>query len=351
MAVGLPLKTTYADGDVYAASDVNDTNGTINITAAPYAAGKNKIINGDFSVAQRGTTFTTSPNYTLDRWYYNNFGTSTNSSTVSRLTASPPTNFSYYCEVAAGAVTTTNLFMSYSMETVDAVRLQGQSVTVSFYYKLPTNFTNTWKAVGVYTTGTNQNLQGGVGTEIGTATTLTNTSSWTRTSFTFTVPSNATSLGINFYSLSNVVAAAKFHFTGVQLEQGSTMTNFQTATGTIQGELAACQRYYYRATFDAAGQRFGSGYATSTTNFRLMVPFPNTFRTRPTALEQSGAAGDYSVETAGTVTSCNVVPTFFTGNVNYGAVDMGVVSGLTTGNGGSTRNVNTSAYFGWSAEL
>jgi hypothetical protein len=30
MAVGLPLKTTYANGDVYSASDVNDTNGTIN---------------------------------------------------------------------------------------------------------------------------------------------------------------------------------------------------------------------------------------------------------------------------------------------------------------------------------
>jgi hypothetical protein len=31
MAVGLPLKTTYANGDVYSASDVNDTNGTINL--------------------------------------------------------------------------------------------------------------------------------------------------------------------------------------------------------------------------------------------------------------------------------------------------------------------------------
>jgi hypothetical protein len=31
MAVGLPLKTTYADGDVFSASDINDTNGTINL--------------------------------------------------------------------------------------------------------------------------------------------------------------------------------------------------------------------------------------------------------------------------------------------------------------------------------
>jgi hypothetical protein len=31
MAVGLPAKTTYADGDVFSASDINDTNGTLNL--------------------------------------------------------------------------------------------------------------------------------------------------------------------------------------------------------------------------------------------------------------------------------------------------------------------------------
>ena len=31
MAVGFPLKVTYANGDVYSASDVNDTNGTLNL--------------------------------------------------------------------------------------------------------------------------------------------------------------------------------------------------------------------------------------------------------------------------------------------------------------------------------
>ena len=31
MAVGFPLKVSYANGDVYSASDVNDTNGTVNL--------------------------------------------------------------------------------------------------------------------------------------------------------------------------------------------------------------------------------------------------------------------------------------------------------------------------------
>jgi hypothetical protein len=31
MAVGFPAKTTYANGDVFSASDINDTNGTLNL--------------------------------------------------------------------------------------------------------------------------------------------------------------------------------------------------------------------------------------------------------------------------------------------------------------------------------
>jgi hypothetical protein len=33
MAVGFPTKTTYANGDVFSASDINDTNGTLNLIA------------------------------------------------------------------------------------------------------------------------------------------------------------------------------------------------------------------------------------------------------------------------------------------------------------------------------
>jgi hypothetical protein len=50
MAVGLPLKTTYANGDVYSASDVNDTNGTINLIK-PTAK-------GDLFVGSAANTYT-----------------------------------------------------------------------------------------------------------------------------------------------------------------------------------------------------------------------------------------------------------------------------------------------------
>ena len=50
MAVGFPTKVTYADGDVYSASDVNDSNGTLNLI--------NPSAKGDLFVGSAANTYT-----------------------------------------------------------------------------------------------------------------------------------------------------------------------------------------------------------------------------------------------------------------------------------------------------
>ena len=50
MAVGFPLKTTYANGDVYSASNVNDTNGTVNLI--------NPTAKGDLFAGSAANTYT-----------------------------------------------------------------------------------------------------------------------------------------------------------------------------------------------------------------------------------------------------------------------------------------------------
>jgi hypothetical protein len=86
---------------------------------------------------------------------------------------------------------------------------------------------------------------------------------------------------------------------GWQLEVGNTATAFQTATGTLQGELAACQRYCYKATVTQTSGVFGIGFFTGSTNCTHLVPFPVTMRTSPSMV----ASGTFTSENTAFYTS------------------------------------------------
>tara|TARA_Y100000004_G_C8903138_1_gene407423 strand:- start:912 stop:1136 length:225 start_codon:yes stop_codon:yes gene_type:complete len=73
-------------------------------------------------------------------------------------------------------------------------------------------------------------------------------------------------------------------------------------------------------------------------------------RTAPTALEQSGTAGDYSVRGLSNV-NCNAVPAHFTADTHSALVDLSVASGITAGQGAFLRTVNANSFLAWSAEL
>ena len=251
MATGWPMKTTYADGDVYSSQDVNDITGTINLlgSSVAYAAGKNKIINGDFGVWQRGTSFNLSSvtGYTADRWQltWNGSGATR---TISQQTFTPGTApvagyegrfFWRYAQTVAGTGGAGNYFF----QPIEDVRtFAGQTVTASFWAKADAS-----RSVPV---ALEQNFgsggSGGTSTSLGTASITT---SWTRFTFSVAVPSISgktvgTSSYLNFLMTFPANTVQTIDIWGVQLEQGSTATAFQTATGTIQGELAACQRYF-----------------------------------------------------------------------------------------------------------
>ena len=74
-------------------------------------------------------------------------------------------------------------------------------------------------------------------------------------------------------------------------------------------------------------------------------------RTRPTALETSGTATDYSVASANVNTVCSAVPSFLTGSEVGASHILTVTAGLVLGYAALGRAVNTSGYYGWSAEL
>lgn len=306
MAVGLPLKTTYADGDVYSASDVNDTNGTINANASPYAAGKNKIINGDFYFNQRGFTSNTTDNtYNFDRWVQENSGGTV---TVTPQTFTPGTapvagyEGKNFVRVVTASQSAAGHYALYEQRIEDVRTFAGQTITVSFWAKAASGTPN----VGLTVT---QSFGGGGSSAVNTsaAAVKTITTSWARYSFNITVPSiSGKTIGTvvnNMLVVSIVVSTGAtlvalgyantgiqnntFDIWGVQVEAGSTATPFQTATGTIQGELAACQRYYYASDQTV----IWSGNVTTANNYYLTVYYPVPMRVSPTTVTTTNTGG------------------------------------------------------------
>jgi hypothetical protein len=364
MAAGYPVKADYANGDVLTATNLNDLAGTVNLavnatpTTGTQMAGKNKFINGDFGVWQRGTSFTGALNnvFCADRW---NAVVSTSVSglswTVSQQTftpgSAPIAGYEGTFFLRADISTIGSATLPTIRQKIEDVRtFANQIVTASWWGRSSTTTTVTsgFRVI--------QNFGSGGSTAVDvTASNVVYTSSWQRFTRTFTMNSvSGKTIGagnsVEMRLLLDGVNGANLDIWGVQLEAGSTATAFQTATGSVQGELAACQRYYYRQTY-ATGDRTGVGFNANTSLAYIVFPFPVTMRTAPTALEQSGTGTDYSVNTTTGNVTCSAVPTFFTGNPQAGAVNLIFAASLPASVPSIFRAATANAYFGWSAEL
>jgi len=142
---------------------------------------------------------------------------------------------------------------------------------------------------------------------------------------------------------------ATWYLTGVQFERGTRATEFEHRS--YGDELARCQRYYFKQQATGTVGMFGVCFMVSTTQAIGLTHFPVTMRTKPTALEQSGTAGDYQVMHTTTGTTCNSVPTVGW-NEDWGAsTKFWVASGLTAGQAGLLRSADADAFLAWSAEL
>ena len=365
MAVGLPLKTTYANGDVYSASDVNDTNGTVNLftsSTLSRAAGKNIIINGGMDVWQRGTSFSiaasTYPAWSADRWL-----TSTNANqacTLSRQATGDTTNlpsiqYALRYQRNSGQTGTGTLALVQNVETANTIPLAGKPVTLSFYARRGANYSAASNALTIFLTtgtGTDQNYFGGGYSGSAypvSGQTATLTTTWQRFTYTGTFDSTATECFVyfGFTPTGTAGAADYFEVTGVQVEVGSTATTFSRTGGTIQGELAACQRYYQRAQNTSVFAGYGFGTARSTTQVDILINLTVPMRTAPTAIDYStlnlsnpGVAG---------FTMSNLV---LDSTSNSVAMLLATSSGLTQYRSYLLNNNNSTAgYLGFTAEL
>jgi hypothetical protein len=275
---------------------------------SPSIAGKNKIINGDLGIWQRGTSIsltTGTAAYTSDRWnVVCNF--TAGSASASQQTFTPGTapvsgyEGTYFHRVTTGSIST---YIEVKQNIEDVRTFAGQTVVLSFWAKASTAMTSS--------TLFRQEFGSGGSTLVDTSgASLSITTSWTRFTTSVTLPSVSgktigTSSMLRVYpiSVTGTFTSATVDIWGVQLESGSTATAFQTASGSIQGELAACQRYYYRRTGTGGPLTFGMA-PNSTTVAQTYFQHPVTMRTAPSAIEVSGvgATDEQTAYTTGTTT-------------------------------------------------
>jgi hypothetical protein len=249
-----------------------------------YAAGKNKVINGDFYWNQRNFTTGTGSEYVADRMLTalsGATGTSSRESFTVGQTAVPGNPVAYGKMV----ITTGNDFARLIHRIEDVSTFAGQTATLSFYAKGVNPTT-----AGKLNVRLQQQFGTGGSTAVATAEQdLVLTTSFTKYTYTFSVPSiSGTTVGAGNYlsidigQLSNASTQGwTLEVAQIQLEAGSVATAFQTATGTLQGELAACQRYYQIAG-DTIYEIMDGGYMVSGNVAYPSWIFAVPMRTTPT---------------------------------------------------------------------
>jgi hypothetical protein len=329
-----------------------------------FAAGKNKIINGDFFVNQRGfTSESNGTNYVADRWKYAASTTGTASINVFTPGTAPVAGYEgkNYLRMVTSGQSGTTAQAQFATRVEDVRTFAGQTTTLSFWAKASSG-TPYVAADFLQLFGT-----GGSSAVVGTGQKTAITTSWARYSFIFAIDSVAgktistsndssvqieiwTSAGsdYNARTASMGIQSATIEIWGVQWEAGSVATAFQTATGTIQGELAACQRYYFRNGTGAGYQPMGFGLASSSTNGMIMINFPVPMRISPASIDFSTLqVNDTTVGTA-------VSAVAYSGS-EYGtmsAVINATTSGMTTFRPVKLiANNSATGYLGFSAEL
>ena len=289
-----------------------------------FAAGKNKIINGDFYFNQRNFSSTTTDQaYGFDRWCMQAGPTGcTYSAQTFTVGTAPVAGYEgkNFARLVTTGQTDVATYSTLSNRMEDVRTYAGQTVTVSFWAKAASGTPKVYVELAQ-----NFGTGGSPSAEVDTGNQVTLSTSWARYSTTISVPSiSGKTLGTNnnsYLTLNLWVSAGSsfnartgslgiqsntFDFWGAQVEAGSVATAFTTATGTLQGELALAERYYAKSysqgTAPTTATQAGIIYApaqSSTANqyFVGNIKFPTTMRANPTITIYSAAG------TAGTVSN------------------------------------------------
>ena len=283
---------------------------------------RNKLINGNFDIWQRGTTLAsgTGWRYLADRFVNNSVGSTytVSQQSFSNGQTDVPNNPSYFHRTVVSSVAG-NVNLCALLQSVEFVKtLSGKTATLSFYAKADSAKPISIEFVqGFGTGGTPSSVVTGIGVQK-----LNLTTSWQKFTVTANIPSitgktigtdgndylsiifwfNA---GSDFNARTNSLGqqSGTFDIAQVQLEEGSVATPFEIRP--IGTELSLCQRYYTQNTVFL--QRYATtayfGGARSDNMFKVSMRAVPTLTIWSGGFPRTGTQGSLTVNEISTSSS------------------------------------------------
>jgi hypothetical protein len=334
---------------------------------------RNRIINGDMRVAQRGTAaVSANGSYPVDRWtYYKNTGATASFQQSSVV----PTYFanSVGLTVTTGGSATAAQYagIQQAIEGCNVADLgwgtsAAKTITISFFVRSSItgtyclsvyNYNGTKTYVATYSVSAQNSWQYKSVTIPGPTdgTWYTNNATGINMWFDLGTGSNGQTASVNTwltnqdkYSTStqaNVIGTtgATFYLTGVQLELGSVATPFEMLQYEKQLEL--CQRYFARlSSLSGSVVGFGAGCYPSDTSAFVYIKYPQAMRSTPTLSVSS-------IGTFDTLARVTTWSTMYYGNNSMMATGTRTSVASSTGRGCVMTGSTASAYIDLNAEL
>lgn len=338
------------------APDQYATFGQLTATAASFSSltgYRNKIINGDFSIWQRGLSQTANSYGSADRWFLGSSGSTFvfNRQSFPIGQTAVPSNPNYFSRVQVSSVAGASNFVSFSQRMENVSVLQGTTINISFWARADANRPIAIEFLQDFGTGGSLPVRG-----IG-AQQFNITTSWARYSAsviipsisgkTVDIPTSVTAIvfwldaGSTFSTITAGLGqqSGTFDFSLVQVEIGATGSAFEVLP--VSETLSLCQRYCQVFGGDSASGFIGVGHSTSSTTVQVSVA-PTMTMYRPPTITSSGA---FQVTNTGggvvAVTSLSPVAGFTTRNT--AAFIANTAGGLTQGNASNFLSGNSLA--------
>ena len=244
---------------------------------------RNLLINGNFSINQRGGTNTTINTYALDRWrsYGGPLGfTISQQNNISNGSLSSTRHALRFQRTASNSQTN-NTGIAQGVETLSCQGIAGTQMTLSFLARKGADMSDDLDYIIFFGQGTDENPVG-MSSQTSSTSTSALTTTFVKYTKTVTVPANTSQITVAFAYNPTGTAGANdwFEIAECQLERGSVATDFEHRP--FCEELLLSKRYYQIIKGSSDLVMFGSGRASGTTAALVATQLAVPLRASPT---------------------------------------------------------------------